>query len=196
VAGLTPAPAGESKGALGAAEDAMVNQTADLPIAWLKTLTFEARHALGGDLVPIRALPFRAGRENREKTLPRIGAQAEDRRTGVAPPNNDIYLRGAAETISREHFEISHRHDGFFLTDRGSLAGTYVEGRLIGGNREPETSQLADGDIIVVGPGTSGLVYKFVLAVGSNQTLATLLSEVRALSDGVAALGRAIEERR
>ena len=175
-------------------------ESASHPVAHLKALTVEACHALGGDSVPIRSDPFRIGRETRQKSVITMTMSDAERRTGTVPANNDVYLHEAGGTISREHFDIHRGPEGFYLTDRRSSAGTYVEGTLIGGNHEGGTAPLADGDVIVVGPGTSGLVYKFVLPrtpgldTPSSDALSTLVTEIRALREEIAALSRRLEK--
>ena len=177
-----------------------MDESAPPPVAHLKALTVEACHALGGDSVPIASNPFRIGRETRQKSVITTPKTDAERRSGTVPPNNEVYLHEAGETISRQHFDVHRGPEGFYLTDRRSGAGTYVEGTLIGGNHEGGTAPLRDGDVIVVGPGTSGLVYKFVLPrtpgldMASSDALSTLMTEIRALREEIAALSRRLEK--
>ena len=175
------------------------------PIAYLKALTPEAQAAIGAERHAIRELPLRVGRESRQRTLKVPIADAE-RRTCDAVSNNDLHLlEDLSGSVSREHFEISRGPEGFLLRDRQSLAGTHVEGALLGGGREGGTSPLRNGDVIVVGSGKSGLVYRFLVA-GSPEpeapprpaappldTSSSLAAEVHALRDEVGAMSRKLD---
>jgi len=50
---------------------------------------------------------------------------------------------------------------GYFLTDRGSVCGTLVEGRRIGGHRLRQRVKLSDHDVIIVGTSASQFIFKF-----------------------------------
>ena len=129
--------------------------------ARLIALTDEARTALEGAERVIEHLPFRVGRESRV-TSPAPWTRGE-RRLATTPQVNDLYLVDDAEpfNVSREHFQVEADGDRFFLTDRGSVCGTLVEGRMIGGDRRSERVEVHDHDIIIVGLATSPFVFKF-----------------------------------
>jgi FHA domain/zinc-ribbon domain len=68
---------------------------------------------------------------------------AEQRvRVGRAPQSH-LFLDDI--TVSREHAELERRPDGVYLTDLGSLNGTYVNRRRV------ESVRLADGDELQIG---------------------------------------------
>ena len=129
--------------------------------ARLIALTDEARSVLEGGERVIEHLPFRVGRESRV-TSPAPWTRGE-RRLGTTPQANDLYLVDDAEpfNVSREHFQVEADGDRFFLTDRGSVCGTLVEGRTVGGNRRSGRVEVHDHDVIIVGPATSPFVFKF-----------------------------------
>ena len=129
--------------------------------ARLIALSDAARAALEGAERPIERFPFRVGRESRTSS-PAPWTRGE-RRVGDGSQVNDLYLvdEGELLNVSREHFLIEADGDRFFLTDRGSVCGTLVEGRMIGGDRRSERVEVHDHDIIIVGPATSPFVFKF-----------------------------------
>ena len=129
--------------------------------ARLIALTDEARTALEGAERVIEQLPFRVGRESRV-TSPAPWTRGE-RRVGTTPQVNDLYLVDDTEpfNVSREHFQVEADGDRFFLTDRGSVCGTIVEGRTIGGDRRSGRVEVHDHDVIIVGPTSSPFVFKF-----------------------------------
>ena len=81
-------------------------------------------------------LPLRVGRDTRTPNAAASSEIAERRARGVQP-NNDLYLResGTEIFVSREHFLIEQVGGEFRLVDRKSTLGTWVEGRLIGGDQ-------------------------------------------------------------
>jgi hypothetical protein len=66
----------------------------------------------------------------------------ERMRVGRAP-HSHLFLNDI--TVSREHAELERRPDGVYLTDLGSLNGTYVNRRRV------ETVRLVDGDEVQIG---------------------------------------------
>lgn len=48
--------------------------------------------------------------------------------------------------VSRQHFKVEERRDGYVVIDLGSTNGTYVDGRKIGGE-----TRIADGTVISLG---------------------------------------------
>ena len=81
----------------------------------------------------------------------------------VVPPLNDTYLVEATQRhhVSGEHFRIDFTQGKFVLTDRGSMCGTTVNGKTIGGQRRGGHTELHDHDEIAVGDATSPLVFDF-----------------------------------
>ncbi|MBI3047735.1 MAG: FHA domain-containing protein [Acidobacteria bacterium] len=145
-------------------------------IAALVAVTEEARRALSGrHAVDIARCPFLVGRESRSPNLPATPPKVE-LRLGIAPQVNDIYLVEPAWTdllhISREHFLIDRVGDQFFVVDRGSVCGTIVSGKRIGGGRRGGRTELRHGDVIVVGTSSSDYVFRFeVMLVRPDRVL-------------------------
>ena len=66
----------------------------------------------------------------------------------------DVVL--SALSVSRNHAEIRHDHDGWTIVDRGSRFGTYVNDRKIAVHR------MGDGDRIVLGEGTPEILFELL----------------------------------
>ncbi len=132
-----------------------------LKVARLLALTEEARNAIQTELLVIDHFPFKVGRECR--TLLTRLSMSIDRRMGTAPPLNDLYIDEKDQVVhlSREHFLIDATENGFFLVDRGSVCGTLVSGKRVGGDRTGGRVALRDHDIIIVGSEASPYVFKF-----------------------------------
>lgn len=130
----------------------------------LKALTTVAKSALQTDARSFSDLPLRVGRDTRTSNEPVTREVAERRARGM-PANNDIYLResGAEVFVSREHFLIEHVGAQFRLIDRQSTLGTWVDGRLIGGDQRGGECQLRSGDVIIPGSYKSGFIFKFLV---------------------------------
>ena len=127
----------------------------------LVAVTAQAEFALGGRCgVRLTHFPFKVGRESR---LSQAGF-AREQRLGCTPQLNDLYHSEphGAEVIhiSRDHFAIEHVGGEFFVVDRGSVAGTIVAGRRIGGHRKGGRTRLHPGDEIVIGGETSPYVFR------------------------------------
>jgi pSer/pThr/pTyr-binding forkhead associated (FHA) protein len=139
-----------------------VAKTMITTIAYLKSLTPEAEASLGVRVAPIHRFPFRVGRESRHR---QDSDYPNSRRNLASIPNNDLYLIELNKplNVSREHFQIESRDDGFFLVDLGSACGTLVEGVAIGGERKGGRQQLFNGDVIIVGTSESRYIFKFIL---------------------------------
>ena len=122
------------------------------------TSSAESGNGLGQVLA---RLPFKIGRESRSM-LTRL-SNSLDRRIGSVPQVNDIYIdeRDRFVHVSREHLLIDVNEDGYFLVDRGSVCGTIVAGRQVGGERLGGRIQLRDHDVIIVGTAASPYVFKF-----------------------------------
>jgi hypothetical protein len=140
-----------------------------MPTARLLALTDEARCAIDGEWLALRRFPFKVGRESRSAA--RRIASAVERRLGLAPQLNDLYIEESPLSqfmhISLEHFLIEYDagRGRFFLTDRGSVCGTVVNGRMVGGNRAGGRIELPDRATIVIGTLASPFAFKFRLDV-------------------------------
>jgi hypothetical protein len=135
--------------------------------AILVAVTAQTELALGGRReVRLTHFPFKVGRESR---LSQAGF-AREQRLGRTPQINDLYLREPHGSeviyISRDHFAIEHVDGEFFVVDRGSVAGTIVAGRQIGGHRKGGRTRLHPGDHIVVGGENSPYAFTFALSSG------------------------------
>jgi hypothetical protein len=132
--------------------------------AHLVALTDQARQSIGADSIALKRLPFRVGREAR---LAPATPQARERRKGLVPPTNDIYLVECDPherfQISRQHFQIERRGTGYVVVDRGSDRGTVVGGTCIGGQGSGGAAPLHDLDVIIVGSDTSPFLFTFRL---------------------------------
>ncbi len=123
--------------------------------------TEDARRALGMVEIRIDRFPFSVGRESRT-AVTKVVISAE-RRMGVVQPLNDACLVEATRhhQVSREHFRIDVTQGKFVLTDRGSMCGTTVNGKTIGGHRRGGHTELHDQDEIAVGDASSPFVFEF-----------------------------------
>ncbi len=109
----------------------------------------------------IERLPFKVGRENRTAVMKLV--MFVERRLGLAPPTNDIYVVDPDHRVSPEHFLIDFTQGKFVLTDRGSVCGTTVNGKTVGGDRRGGHTELHDEDEIVIGNAASPFVFVFRL---------------------------------
>ena len=129
----------------------------------LIALTQHARDGLGMAEITIDRFPFRVGRECRTAVSKVV--MAVERRLGMAPPRNDLYLVEPVpqldHAVSREHFLIDFTEGKFVLTDRGSTCGTTVNGKTIGGDRRGGHTELHDQDEIALEAEGSPFVFKF-----------------------------------
>lgn len=130
----------------------------------LRALTLEAQSALHAQQLVLEAFPFRVGRENRGPNAHWKRDAGPDRRVGSSP-TNDLYLWEAEDSlhVSREHFAIEKEGSDFYLVDRCSALGTWVEGQLVGGQRRGGRVHLLPGHVIIVGSHRSGFIFKFVV---------------------------------
>ena len=144
---------------------AVTQTSASVSVAALVALTPAARGALGARReIQITRFPFKVGRESRNASP--AAAPAMDQRRGLAPQLNDVYLLEPVTEllqISREHFSIEREGDQFFVVDRGSVCGTIVGDKKIGGNRAGGRAELRPGDTIVVGTSQSAYAFRFEL---------------------------------
>lgn len=134
----------------------------------LKALTAEARSALRVESYTFDDFPFRVGRDTRNLsgTVPRGNPERREHRI---QPNNELYLieTGPEVFVSREHFLIDLVQGEYRLVDRLSALGTWVEGRLIGGDRRGGESRLLPGDVVIPGSFKSGFIFKFLVGKDS-----------------------------
>lgn len=130
----------------------------------LKALTTVAKSGLQSDAWSFSELPLRVGRDTRTSNAPVTREIAERRARGMQP-NNEIYLResGSEVFVSREHFLIEQVGSEFRLVDRQSTLGTWVDGRLIGGDHRGGDCRLQSGDVIIPGSYKSGFIFKFLV---------------------------------
>ena len=129
----------------------------------LIALTKDARAGLGTGEITIERFPFKVGREYR--TAAKKAVMSVERRLGMAPQLNDVYLvepvRQVRHVVSREHFLIALTQEKFVLIDRGSVCGTTVNGKTIGGDRRGGHIELHDQDEITLEAKGSPFVFKF-----------------------------------
>ncbi len=134
----------------------------------LKPLTPEAKEALDGSAeIRLRALPFRIGRDSRTPIRNGWFGRSE-RREPRADTNNELYLldTGRLKNVSREHCQIFEDRDEpgrYFLEDRGSVCGTIVGSRTVGGHRQIESCRLEHENVIVIGTQESPFAFQFCL---------------------------------
>lgn len=134
--------------------------------AVLRAVTPEAGRALGADTLVVDRFPFRVGRESRLEKLSWLTAERREDHNPLA--SNDLYIleNGPTRNVSREHFQITRGVDGSFqVEDLGSICGTIVGQRNIGGHHSRGSCPLEDGSTIVVGTPGSPFVFKFNLEV-------------------------------
>jgi len=134
------------------AADAAVEPGA-LPPLRLYADDAEIEDSVPNDGIAIRSLPFVVGRHG-EKGEP-VPPVAVDLALDDAPPYR----------LSRAHFSIIVADDGYCVRDLGSMLGTDVNGRFLGGLFDTDDAPLVDGDNVVVAGGL-GSPFKFRVAVG------------------------------
>lgn len=119
---------------------------------FLAGLTPEASAALGGQELEVRTFPFKVGR--------RTENSGNDAFT-----HNDLYLPDEEPyAVSRNHFSVECRGSAFFVADRGSHAGTLVNGSRIGGGSGKREQELSAGENIVeAGPEGSRFRFRITL---------------------------------
>ncbi len=144
-----------------------------MPVVVLKALTDEAELAVPQNIsingyIPIRNFPFRVGRESRVKIIDGRIERLERVRANQVEPTNDLYLidNGRKLNISREHLQIEREADKFYLFDRGSSCGTIVGEERLDKKQNSTTTELRDGDTIIIGTRQSPYVYQFVVLDG------------------------------
>lgn len=131
----------------------------------LKALTPEAHQAIGGPTLVLHVFPYRIGRESRGGSVTRGLLAGGERRQGSGAPNNELYIleKNREVYVSREHLAIEAGESGFQLVDRMSALGTWVEGKLVGGDRRGGKVPLHSGDVIVIGAAPGGFIFKFMV---------------------------------
>jgi CheY-like chemotaxis protein len=107
------------------------------------------KKSLGDQTMEINYFPYRVGRESRK------GEARYKKRYPGSLPNNDLYLDDSPPFhLSREHFQIEYRDRQYFVRDRGSSLGLYVNGRPIGGPYPENVQKLEGGENHVVAGGS------------------------------------------
>ena len=119
------------------------------PLQEETTATFnviEAEEETGEDL----SLPAHDLKKGQALLVVRRGPNAgsnfvldKDLTTAGRHPESDIFLDDV--TVSRRHAEIQRRDDKFYVQDKGSLNGTYVNRQRV------EETPLASGDELQIG---------------------------------------------
>ena len=120
-----------------------------------------------GQTIPLSETVTRIGRE--EKRLGPLMAENGESAIQYVPPGT---LSGDAAIVvhrdfdlvtrlSRPHAEIHRKEDGWYLTDRGSTGGTYLNENLCEANRDV---RLMAGDIIELARGPRGVRFLFTVA--------------------------------
>ena len=120
-----------------------------------------------GQTIPLSETVTRIGRE--EKRLGPLMAENGESAIQYVPPG---ILSGDAAIVvhrdfdlvtrlSRPHAEIHRKEDGWYLTDRGSTGGTYLNENLCEANRDV---RLMAGDIIELARGPRGVRFLFTVA--------------------------------
>lgn len=144
-----------------------------MPVAVLEamspaTIQAVSQSVLVDGMVPLRCFPFRVGRQSRVKIIDGRVERIERVTSDSATPNNDLYLvdNGPQLNVSREHFQIEKEGDRFYLYDRNSDCGTFVEEKQVGGSNNEMTVEIKDGDVITVGTKQSPYIFRFVVLDG------------------------------
>jgi len=139
------------------------------PKAVLQAMTPEAKASvpqgsLEHDLVRISQFPFNVGRESRVSNIGGKLVRTERVKHIEGDTSNHLYLTDAARpmNISREHFRIEQREQGYVLIDRHSACGSSVDNHRIGGQDSGGEIALNDGDIIAIGVADTPYVFKFI----------------------------------
>lgn len=88
--------------------------------------------------------------------------------------------------IATEHFLIDRVGDQFFVVDRGSVCGTIVAGKQIGGSRTGGQTELRHGDVIMVGTSISEYAFRFEV-MPSDQTASMTRTAIddHEINDGI-----------
>ena len=131
----------------------------------LKALTAEMDMSFRGNSLEVRELPFRIGRECRDKTPAAPPPGLNDRRGLAGSRTNDLYIvePGPRLFISRQHLLIEKRENGYVLVDLFSACGTIVEGRYIGGDHNGGEANLEHEDVVIIGTAGSPYVFKVLM---------------------------------
>lgn len=117
------------------------------------------------ETIGIWNFPFRIGRECRIKVLNNENVITSRHSTLSTITNNDLYIVDIADKlqISREHLSIVNEENKYFLIDKSSTCGTYINEVLV---EQMKKHELKDGDIIKLGSAESPYVFEFVVLDG------------------------------
>lgn len=118
----------------------------------MEGLTKQASLALNNKVVTLNRFPFKIGR-------------ATQHRHDDIFVDNDLYLPDEIPyNVSRNHMSINFYRDQFYVLDRGSSLGTYVNDTQLGGRTNNFKCELKKGENIVI-LGAESSPYKFKLIV-------------------------------
>lgn len=131
----------------------------------LKALTAEMDLAFRGPKLEISESPFKIGRECRSRRSRQPPPGIQERRMGVAPHNNDLYIieTGSRLFVSREHLLLDWREDTLYLVDLFSSCGTIVEAAYVGGDHKGGELTLRHNDVVIMGTSNSPYIFKVLL---------------------------------
>jgi hypothetical protein len=140
------------------------------PRALLRACNFESKNAIPYltvqcDVISIFKFPFCVGRESRTRMIDEQYVVIGRETSFDVLPTNDIYLidRGEFLQVSREHFQIEKHSEEYYLVDRGSHCGVYVNDKRLHGEGKLITEKLCDGDIIKIGTMESLYIFEFIV---------------------------------
>jgi hypothetical protein len=131
----------------------------------LKALTAEMDLAFHGPTLEILEFPFKIGRECRTRNARLPPSILQERRKGIAPRNNDLYIAESSTRlfVSREHLLLELRNSEIYLVDLFSSCGTIVEGTYVGGDHKGGEIILQNNDVVIIGTANSPYIYKVLL---------------------------------
>lgn len=108
------------------------------------------KQMMGAEEQVVNSLPFR------------VGALPAGEESNPLDWNNLFIKDGDPNMMSRNHFSVQRGAEGLYVMDRGSKAGTIVNGESIGGKSGKYRINLKNGDnLIIAGPAHSP--YQFSL---------------------------------
>lgn len=140
------------------------------PVAFLRADNLETVNVIPClrtrcEVIPIYTFPFCVGRESRVRQVDKEMVVLGRKEVLESVPTNDIYLIDLKEylQISREHFQIEKHSDGYYIVDRGSHCGTYVNETQLYDDGKQVREKLNDGDIIKLGTKESPYRFEFIV---------------------------------
>jgi hypothetical protein len=140
------------------------------PVAFLRADNLETANVIPClstrcEVIHIYDFTFFIGRESRVRQVDKEVVVLGRKESLDSVPTNDIYLIDLKEylQISREHFQIEKQSDGYYIVDRGSHCGTYVNENRLYGDGKQVREKLNDGDIIKLGTKESPYRFEFIV---------------------------------